>query len=148
MSDLHEIVSGLEALISGVPHRIANLANAAAYIYNTFDDISWAGFYILENGVLVLGPFQGKPACIEIMPGKGVCGAAVQTKTTQVVYNVHEFPGHIACDPDSRSETVVPLYKDGAIYGVLDLDSKTVGRFTDEDKTVFESLAAVIEKAL
>ena len=148
MSDQNELLAGLDALISGVPHLISNLSNASAYIMNSFDDISWAGFYILEDGVLVLGPFQGKPACIEIKPGRGVCGAAAASGQTQVVYNVHEFPGHIACDPDSRSEIVVPLYKDGLIYGVLDIDSKTVGRFGDEEKTIFEAIAKIIEKTL
>ena len=148
MSNQNELLAGLDALISGVPHLIANLSNASAYIMNSFDDISWAGFYILEDGVLVLGPFQGKPACIEIKPGRGVCGTAAASGQTQVVYNVHEFPGHIACDPDSRSEIVVPLYKDGRIYGLLDIDSKTVGRFGDEEKTVFEAIARIIEKTL
>ena len=148
MYGLNELLSGLDALISGVPHLTANLANASAYIMNSFEDINWAGFYILEDVVLVLGPFQGKPACIEIKPGRGVCGTAAASGRTQVVYNVHEFPGHIACDPDSRSEIVVPLYKDGRIFGVLDIDSKTVGRFGDEEKTVFEAIARIVEKTL
>ena len=148
MSDQNELLAGLDALISGVPHLISNLSNASAYIMNSFDDISWAGFYLLEDGVLVLGPFQGKPACIEIKPGRGVCGAAVKSGQTQVVYNVHEFPGHIACDPDSRSEIVVPLYKDGGVFGVLDIDSKTVGRFGENEKEIFEAIARIVEKVI
>ena len=148
MTNYEELCDGLRALISGVPHTTANLANASAFIYESLEDINWAGFYILEDGLLVLGPFQGKPACIEIKPGKGVCGTAVQTGKTQLVYNVHEFPGHIACDPCSRSEIVVPLYRRGELFGVLDIDSATVGRFDESDRTGIEALAGVIERAI
>lgn len=148
MADYKEMCEGLQALISGVPHVTANLANASAFIYESLEDINWAGFYILENGLLVLGPFQGRPACIEIKPGKGVCGTAIQTGRTQLVYNVHEFPGHIACDPRSRSEIVVPLYKNGELFGVLDIDSATVGRFDEHDREGVESLARIIELSL
>lgn len=148
MTNYEELCEGLQALISGVPHVTANLANASAFIYESLDDINWAGFYILENGLLVLGPFQGRPACIEIKPGKGVCGTAAQTGKTQLVYNVHEFPGHIACDPRSRSEIVVPLYRNGALFGVLDIDSATVGRFDERDREGIEALAKTVENSL
>ena len=148
MANYKEMCEGLKALISGVPHTTANLANASAFIYESLYDINWAGFYILENGLLVLGPFQGRPACIEIKPGRGVCGTAAQTGQTQLVYNVHEFPGHIACDPRSRSEIVVPLYKDGSLFGVLDIDSATVGRFDEHDRIGIEELAKIIESAI
>ncbi len=134
------------SLICDVPYMIANLANAAALIYNSFEDINWAGFYLLEGDRLILGPFQGKPACIEIPMGCGVCGTAAKTKKTVVVDNVHEFPGHIACDGDSNSEIVVPLLKDGNVVGVLDIDSPRFSRFTKEDKDRIEQLANVIQR--
>lgn len=134
------------SLIRDVPYTIANLANAAAFIYNSFEDINWAGFYLLEGDRLILGPFQGKPACIEIPMGCGVCGTAAKTKKTVVADNVHEFPGHIACDGDSNSEIVVPLLKDGNVVGVLDIDSPRFSRFTKEDKDRIEQLANVIQR--
>ena len=145
MSDYTTLNKELRALISGVPHKIANLANSASLLFNSLEDLNWAGFYLLENGILVLGPFMGKPACIEIPIGKGVCGTAVAEKATQLVYNVHEFPGHIACDSASNSEIVVPLRKDGAIIGVLDIDSPSIGRFTEADKLGLEAFAAIVE---
>ena len=148
MTNYEEMCEGLRALISGVPHATANLANASAFIYGSLVDINWAGFYIFENGLLVLGPFQGRPACIEIKPGRGVCGTAAQTGKTQLVYDVHKFPGHIACDPRSNSEIVVPLYKDGGLFGVLDIDSEKVGRFDDNDRLGIEKLAKIIEGAI
>ena len=146
--DYNALCASLRALIAGVPHKIANLANASALIFNTLDDLNWAGFYLLEGETLVLGPFQGKPACIEIGPGRGVCGAAVREGKTQLVCNVHEFPGHIACDSASNSELVVPIYSKGKTVGVLDLDSPTVGRFTEEDAAGMEQFVLVIEEEM
>ena len=144
MTDYKALNTALEGLISGCPHFIANLANASALLWEFLDDINWAGFYLLENGKLVLGPFQGKPACIEIEIGKGVCGTAVSEGRTQLVKNVHEFPGHIACDSASNSEIVVPLRKEGQIFGVLDIDSPSFGRFTEEDRTGLEEFAEIL----
>ena len=134
----------LSALISGVPHKTANLANASALLMQSLPDVSWAGFYMMENGILVLGPFQGKTACIEIPVGRGVCGTAVKENKTQLVPNVHEFPGHIACDSASNSEIVVPLRVDDQIIGVLDIDSTDFGRFSEEDKEGLERFAEII----
>lgn len=143
-----DLIVAARGLVSGVPHLIANLANVAALIYNETENISWAGFYILQGNKLVLGPFQGKPACIEIPLGRGVCGTAAFEDRVVAVDDVHDFPGHIACDPDSRSELVVPLHKDGKVFGVLDLDSTVKGRFTQKDADIFSALAAVIEEIL
>ena len=148
MTDYGELTARLRALTEGVPHRVANLANASALLYETLADINWAGFYLLEGRTLVLGPFQGKPACIEIPLGRGVCGTAAAEDRTQLVYDVHRFPGHIACDSASNSEIVVPLRKAGAVVGVLDIDSPSVGRFTGEDQAGLEAFAAVIEQLL
>lgn len=148
MTDYQALNAQLSALIYGVPHRIANLANAAALLYHGMDDLNWAGFYLLENDTLVLGPFQGKPACIEIPVGRGVCGAAVAKGTTQLVRDVHQFPGHIACDSASNSEIVVPIRADGTIVGVLDIDSPNIGRFTDEDRIELEAFVEVLEAEL
>ncbi len=137
----------LASLVEGVPHPLANLANAAALLWDNLGGINWAGFYLMENGKLVLGPFQGKPACIEIPLQKGVCGAAARTDTTQLVPNVHAFPGHIACDSASRSEIVVPLHRDGRIVGVLDIDSPLLHRFTEADKAGLEAFARILEGA-
>ena len=136
----------LQALIDGVPHRTANLANAAALLWMTLPDINWAGFYLMEGGRLVLGPFQGKPACIEIPVGRGVCGTAVERDQVMLVPDVHQFPGHIACDSASRSEVVVPLHADGQVTAVLDIDSPTTGRFTQADADGLASLAPVLEQ--
>lgn len=135
----------LFALTQDVPHRIANLANASALLWQALEDINWAGFYLLEGNTLILGPFQGKPACIEIPVGKGVCGTAVAENATQLVTDVHQFPGHIACDSASNSEIVVPIYKDGTIFGVLDIDSPLLGRFTEEDREGLEGFVKVLE---
>ena len=148
MTDYSALNKELRALISGVPHKTANLANAASLLYNSLDDLNWAGFYLMEKGILVLGPFMGKPACIEIPVGKGVCGTAVKENRTQLVYDVHQFPGHIACDSASNSEIVVPLRKDGEILGVLDIDSPSVGRCTGDDKAGLEEFAKIIEEVL
>lgn len=142
-SELH---AQLAALTGGVPHPIANLANASALLYQTLDDLNWAGFYLMENGQLVLGPFQGKTACIEIPVGRGVCGTAVARGETILVKNVHEFPGHIACDSASNSEIVVPIRKNGEIIGVLDIDSPSLGRFSEEDQAGLEEFVRILEK--
>ena len=146
MTDYKSINAALCALIEGVPYKIANLANAASLLFNSLEDLNWAGFYLMENDILVLGPFMGKPACIEIPVGRGVCGTAVAENTTQLVYNVHEFPGHIACDSASNSEIVIPLRKEGKIIGVLDIDSPSIGRFSPEDKAGLEEFAKILEE--
>lgn len=138
----------LEALTRDVPHRIANLANASAVLMEALKEINWVGFYLMEGQNLVLGPFQGKPACIEIPVGRGVCGRAAETGQTQLVADVHAFPGHIACDSASRSEIVVPLYRDGQVAAVLDVDSPQVGRFSQADKEGLESLRPILEGLL
>ncbi len=141
----NEINEGLKGLISGVAHFIANLANASALLYNSLSDINWAGFYLMQDGKLVLGPFQGKPACIEIAVGRGVCGSAVARGATILVENVHEFEGHIACDSASNSEIVIPIRKNGVIIGVLDIDSPTIGRFTETDREGLEEFVRILE---
>jgi GAF domain-containing protein len=146
MTDYKELNARLQALTGGVPHEIANLANAAALLWESLGDINWAGFYRMEAGQLVLGPFQGKVACIEIPLGRGVCGTAAALDKTQLVYDVHEFPGHIACDSASNSEIVVPLHRDGEVVGVLDIDSPRIGRFTEEDRAGLEDFARILEK--
>lgn len=136
----------LESLISGVPHKIANLANASALLYQELTDLNWAGFYLMEGGQLVLGPFQGRTACIEIPVGKGVCGTAVAEDAIQLVQDVHQFPGHIACDSASNSEIVVPIHYEGQIVGVLDIDSPSIGRFTEEDKAGLARFVEILER--
>jgi GAF domain-containing protein len=148
MTNYDQLVLQLSALTEGIPHEVANLANASALLWQELSDINWAGFYKMESGILVLGPFQGKPACIEIPVGRGVCGTAVAQDKTQLVYDVHQFPGHIACDCASNSEIVVPIHVRGEIWGVLDIDSPTVGRFTEEDRTGLERFAKVLERVL
>lgn len=138
----------LRELIWNVPHRTANLANASALLWQHLEDINWAGFYLLEGKTLVLGPFQGKPACIEIPLGKGVCGTAVAQSATVRVEDVHDFPGHIACDSASRSEIVIPLRVDGEIIGVLDIDSPVLNRFSHEDQKHLEMFAEILADAL
>ena len=148
MTDYQTLCEKLSALMEGVPHRVANLANASALLYAELEDLNWAGFYFLEGGKLVLGPFQGKPACIEIEVGKGVCGTAVQEERSQLVPDVHLFPGHIACDSASNSEIVVPLRVKGSVVGVLDIDSPWPGRFTTEDQAGLEAAAEIIAQML
>ena len=126
---------------------IANAAQFSAFLYSQLDDLNWAGFYLNRNEELVLGPFQGQIACVRIPFGKGVCGTAAQSRETQRVLDVHEFPGHIACDSASNSELVVPLVKDGKLIGVLDLDSPSLARFGEEDQAGIEQLAAIFLKA-
>lgn len=145
MTDYGELNRRLKALVCGVEHPVANLANASALLYATLPDLNWAGFYLLEGETLVLGPFQGKPACIEIPWGKGVCGTAVAEGRTLRVEDVHAFPGHIACDAASRSELVIPLRKDGVIVGVLDIDSPLLNRFSETDQIGLEEFARILE---
>lgn len=142
------LVRQLLALTEDVPYETANLANVSALLWQALPDINWAGFYKMEDGCLILGPFQGKPACIRIPLGRGVCGTAAAEDRVQLVPYVHDFPGHIACDGASNSEIVVPLHKDGNIWGVLDIDSPTVGRFTAEDRAGLELVAAALEERL
>lgn len=142
------LVSAARELIRDIPYETANLANLSALLWQELPDINWAGFYKMEGGKLVLGPFQGKPACILIPVGRGVCGTAVAEDRTQLVYDVHQFPGHIACDCASNAEVVIPIRKEGTVWGVLDIDSPTIGRFTREDQEGLEKFAAVVEAML
>lgn len=138
----------LSALTEGIPHEIANLANAAALLWETLPDINWAGFYKMVDGALVLYPFQGKPACIRIPVGRGVCGTAVAEDKTQLVPDVHKFPGHIACDSASNSEIVVPIHAKGEVWGVLDIDSPSYDRFSEEDRMGLEAFVKILESIL
>ncbi len=148
-ADLYrDLLAALDALTADERDPIANMANAAALVWEYLPDLNWAGFYRLVEGELVLGPFQGKVACIRIPVGKGVCGAAAATLKTQLVEDVHVFPGHIACDAASRSELVVPLTRDGTLIGVLDLDSPESTRFDAEDAAGCEALAALLSERL
>ena len=147
-TDYESLCRDLAALTEDVPYTVANLANTAALIRERMEGLNWAGFYMLTDGALVLGPFQGKTACIRIPLGRGVCGTAAEQGRTVLVENVHDFPGHIACDSASNSEIVVPLYQAGALWGVLDLDSPYVGRFTESDRQSLENLAKIIEAYL
>src|SRR5215469_1622538 len=135
-----DLAAQLEALLEGEPDRIANAANMAALIYHGLPDLNWAGFYFRRGQELVLGPFQGQPACVRIPFGKGVCGTAAARGETVLVPDVHKFPGHIACDPVSQSELVVPLIEDGRVIGVLDLDSPRRARFDEADRAGCENL--------
>ena len=137
----------LAALTEGEGCSVANMANASALINGALENINWAGFYIMRDGELVLGPFQGKTACVRIALGRGVCGTAAQLKKTQLVPDVHAFPGHIACDCASRSEVVVPMVKDGRVVAVLDIDSPQAGRFDREDALGLEALAGLLTDA-
>jgi L-methionine (R)-S-oxide reductase len=140
-ADLHR---SLTALLTGERDFIANLANTAALLWQELPDINWAGFYLLKQGELVLGPFQGKPACVRITVGKGVCGTSARDRQSIVVPNVHEFPGHIACDSASNSEIVTPLIKDNKLLGVLDIDSPLFARFDAIDRAGLETVAAIL----
>jgi len=142
------VAQRLVALTDGVPYEMANLANASALLWQHMENINWVGFYKMTDGLLVLGPFQGKPACVRIPVGKGVCGTAVAEDAVQLVYDVHDFPGHIACDSASNSEIVLPIHVNGRIWGVLDIDSPYVGRFTEEDRAGLERIVAILEGIL
>ena len=135
----------LKGLIDQIPHKIANLANASALLGQALQDINWVGFYLLEDNQLILGPFQGKPACIEISVGNGVCGTAVLKDEIMLVKNVHEFPGHIACDSASNSEIVLPIHANGKIVGVLDIDSPLLARFDEDDKNGLFEFVKILE---
>lgn len=143
-----DLASALEGLVAGEPDPIANMANASALIWETLPDLNWAGFYRNVDGELVVGPFQGRPACIRIAFGDGVCGVAAATRKVQRVEDVNAFPGHIACDSASASELVVPIVRDGGLIGVLDLDSPRVGRFTEEDEAGCVRLAEILARVL
>ena len=143
-----DLAEELDALLSGETDATANAANAAAAIYHALPALNWAGFYFLRDDTLVLGPFQGRPACVRIKIGSGVCGTAVQQRRSIVVPDVDQFPGHIACDTASRSELVVPLLRGGEVLGVLDLDSPDLARFDAEDQTGCETLAAIVVRHL
>ena len=148
MTDYKLMNSQLRSLSDGVEWDITVLSNAAALLWDSLEDINWAGFYLVRAGRLELGPFQGKTACTVIEFGKGVCGTAVAEDRTQLVMDVHEFPGHIACDSASNSEIVVPIHAGGAICGVLDIDSPLIGRFTEEDKAGLEEFVIILESIL
>ena len=143
-----DLASALEGLVAGEPDGVANMANAAALIFETLPDLNWAGFYRNLGGELVLGPFQGRPACIRIKFGEGVCGAAAATLEVQRVEDVNAFPGHIACDSASSSEIVVPIVRDGELLAVLDLDSPNKGRFSSEDEAGCVKLAKILSGVL
>lgn len=143
-----QLAAELQGLIAGESDIIANLANAAALLYHSLPDLNWAGFYLLKDGELVVGPFQGKPACVRIAIGKGVCGTAVASKATMLVTNVHEFAGHIACDSASNSEIVVPMINGGKIIGVLDIDSPRLARFDAQDQTGLEEFVAILMREI
>ena len=143
-----DLASALEALIAGEPDAIANMANASAVIFETLPDVNWVGFYRNVNEELVLGPFQGRPACIRMTFDQGVCGAAAKTREVQRVQDVNAFPGHIACDSASRSEIVVPLIRDGKLLGVLDIDSPKTARFTEEDEAGVVRLGEILSRVL
>jgi L-methionine (R)-S-oxide reductase len=150
-SDYRQLAEELTSLLAGEQDLIANAANTVAFVFDALPDLNWAGFYFLRgeppNNELVVGPFQGKPACVRIALGKGVCGTAAATRTTIVVPDVHEFPGHIACDAASRSEIVIPLIKAQQLFGVLDLDSPRLARFDEADRRGLERLAAIFVAA-
>ena len=148
MTDYKLLCAQLRALTEDVPHAISNLANASALLYQSLPDLNWAGFYLCTDGVLVLGPFQGKTACTQIPIGKGVCGTAAQNGKTVVVEDVHLFDGHIACDSASNSEIVIPLFVRGMLYGVLDIDSPRLARFSEHDRAGLEHFARILEETL
>ena len=145
MTDYNELNAQLSALVDGIPYPIANLSNAAALIWHALPELNWAGFYLREGDKLILGPFQGKTACIVIPMGRGVCGTAAAQDATQLVPDVNAFQGHIACDSASRSEIVVPLHKEGRVVGVLDVDSPILNRFAETDRAGLETFAAIVQ---
>ena len=148
MTNYEQIIQQVTALTDGIPYEVANLANVSALLWQEMADINWVGFYKMIDGALVLGPFQGKPACIRIPVGRGVCGTAVAEDKAQLVHNVHDFPGHIACDCASNSEIVLPIHVDGKIWGVLDIDSPDIGRFTEADRDGLMKVVEVLEQVL
>ena len=148
MTYYSEINAMLASIVDGIPYTMTNLANASALLNEKLEGINWVGFYTVKDGRLVLGPFQGKVACTIIPIGKGVCGTAAATDSTQLVPDVHKFPGHIACDSASNSEIVVPIHRKGALFGVLDIDSPIFDRFTAEDRSGLEEFVRILEKSL
>lgn len=140
------VIKQLDALLTGESNVVANLSNASALLNQFLDRVNWVGFYVTEGNQLVLGPFQGMPACVRIPFGRGVCGVAAETKTTQLVADVHQFPGHIACDSASNSEIVVPIVKEGTVIGVLDIDSPEKNRFDEVDKHYLEKFVETLLK--
>ncbi|MCK8102842.1 GAF domain-containing protein [Pseudoalteromonas sp. 2CM36K] len=143
------LVKQTESLIGGESNIIANMANISALLFTSLEDVNWAGFYFMDSPTeLVLGPFQGNPACIRIPVGKGVCGTAAATKQTQLISDVHAFDGHIACDSASNSEIVVPIMKNGCVFAVLDIDSPSIGRFDTDDQAGLEALVKCLEASL
>lgn len=148
MTDYNLITEQIKSLAEDEKWFVPVMANASALIYDNMEDLNWAGFYIMRDGALVLGPFQGKIACINIPVGKGVCGTAVAKDETMLVEDVHQFPGHIACDSASNSEIVVPIHKDGKVVAVLDIDSPKLSRFSDDDKIGLEKFVNTIEKMI
>ncbi len=137
------LLSQLRSLLSGQRDRIANAANLAALLFHELDDVNWVGFYFLQNDQLMVGPFQGLPACVSIPMGRGVCGTAAATQRVQRVHDVHEFDGHVACDVNSRSEIVIPLIRNGKVLGVLDVDSPSPGRFDEDDQALLSEIARI-----
>ncbi len=148
MTDYKLLAKQIKALADDEPNYIPVFSNASALLYDNLEDLNWAGFYIMNKGSLMLGPFQGKVACIRIEVGKGVCGTAVAEDKTQLVMDVHQFPGHIACDSASNSEIVVPIHKDGKVVAVLDIDSPSLSRFNEEDKEGLEHFVAALEEVI
>ncbi|HDX9491880.1 GAF domain-containing protein [Bacillus thuringiensis] len=140
------VIKQLDALLTGESNVVANLSNASALLNQFLDRVNWVGFYVTEGTQLVLGPFQGMPACVRIPFGRGVCGVAAETKTTQLIADVHQFPGHIACDSASNSEIVVPIVKEGAVIGVLDIDSPEKNRFDEVDQRYLEKFVETLLK--
>ena len=147
MTDYNEINAMLASIIDGIPYTMTNLANASALLNEKLDGINWVGFYTIKDGRLVLGPFQGKVACTIIPIGKGVCGTAAATDSTQLVPDVHKFPGHIACDSASNSEIVIPMHRSGTVFGVLDIDSPLFSRFDENDRIGLEEFVKILEKS-
>lgn len=148
-TDLYkEVAQQAQALMAGEKDLIANLANLSALMYMRLPDLNWAGFYLLKDQELVLGPFQGKPACIRIPLGRGVCGTAAQTGLAQCIQDVHEFDGHIACDAESNAEAVLPVYQNTKVLGVMDLDSPQVGRFDQDDMIGLQNLVNILQDAI
>ena len=146
IEEFYELVKlQVQGLTEDVPYFIANMSNISALLNDALDNINWVGFYFMKNGKLVLGPFQGKPACIEIEIGRGVCGTAVKEDQIQLIQDVHQFPGHIACDSASNSEIVIPMHVNGNIVGVLDIDSPMIGRFTEADRDGLKNIVEMIE---
>ena len=147
-TDYDELNAMLASITEGVPYTMTNLANAPALLNSSLRDINWVGFYTIKDNQLVLGPFQGKVACTIIQMGKGVCGTAAATDSTQLVPDVHKFHGHIACDSASNSEIVIPMHRNGEVFGVLDIDSPVFDRFTEEDKKGLESFVKILEEVI